>query len=181
VDLQALAPPGDRLTAGPAPASVGAMPSPAVTLREITDENREAVTRLRVAPEQERFVASVEKSFRDAAETPEANPWYRGVYDGDEPVGFVMLSWDVTPAPGILGPWFLWRLLIDRRRQRRGYGRATLERIVEIVREAGGRELLTSYVPGDGEPWPFYRAFGFEPTGDIEDGEIVLRLDLTGR
>lgn len=157
------------------------MSSPAVTLREITDENREAVARLRVAPGQERFVASVEKSFRDAAEAPEANPWYRAIYAGGEPVGFVMLSWDVTPAPGILGPWFLWRLLIDHRHQRKGYGRATLERIVGIIRAQGATELLTSYVPGEGEPWPFYRSFGFEPTGEIEDDEIVLRLDLTGR
>jgi diamine N-acetyltransferase len=44
----------------------------------------------------------------------------------------------------------------------------------------GARELLTSYHPGEGEPWPFYRRFGFEPTGEIDDGEIVLRLDLTG-
>lgn len=157
------------------------MPTPSITLREITDDNRDAVTRLRVAPDQTRFVASVEKSFTDAAEAPEANPWFRAIYAGDEPVGFVMLSWDVTPAPGILGPWFLWRLLIDERHQRKGYGRATVERIVEIIRTEGATELLTSYVPGDGEPWPFYRAFGFEPTGEIEDDEIVLRLDLTGR
>jgi diamine N-acetyltransferase len=42
-------------------------------------------------------------------------------------------------------------------------------------------ELFTSYEPGDGEPWPFYQRFGFEPTGEIDDGEIVLRLALSGR
>ena len=25
----------------------------------------------------------------------------------------------------------------------------------------GGTELLTSYEPGKGEPWPFYQRFGF--------------------
>ena len=149
-----------------------------VTLREITDENRAAVTALRVAPGQEQFVASVEGSFEDAATTPEGNPWYRAIYAGDEPVGFVMLSWNVTPSPGILGPWFLWRLLIDEQHQRRGYGRAALGRVVETIREHGATELLSSYQPGDGEPWPFYRRLGFEPTGEIEDGEVVIRLDL---
>jgi diamine N-acetyltransferase len=91
-----------------------------------------------------------------------------------------MLSWDVTPSPGILGPWFLWRLLIDERHQGRGYGRAALERIVDIVRDAGGTELLTSYVPGEGGPWPFYERFGFVPTGELDGVEVVLRLDLTG-
>src|SRR5262245_14943323 len=154
------------------------MTGPTVTLREISDGNRAAVAALRVAPGQEQFVASVEKSFTDAAETPEGNPWYRAIYAGDEPVGFVMLSWDVTPQPGILGPWFLWRLLIDARHQRRGYGRAALDLIVDAIRREGATELLTSYQPGEGEPWPFYRKYGFVETGEVDEGENVIRLAL---
>lgn len=150
-----------------------------VHLREITDEDRAAVCALRVRPDQELFVASVSASIAEAATTPEGNPWYRAIYAGDEPVGFVMLSWDVAPAPGIIGPWFLWRLLIDERHQRRGYGRAAMALIVDLVRADGAADLLTSYQPGDGEPWPFYRGLGFEPTGELDDHEIVLRLDLT--
>jgi diamine N-acetyltransferase len=149
-----------------------------VTLREITDDNRDAVTALSAGAAEGRYVASVAKSFVDAAETPEGNPWYRAIYAGDEPVGFVMLSWNVTPGPGIFGPWFLWRLLIDERFQRRGYGRAALDRVVEIVRAEGATELLTSYVPGDDGPWPFYEKYGFRPTGEIDEDEIVIRLPL---
>jgi diamine N-acetyltransferase len=151
-----------------------------VSLREITDENRDAVRALRVGHSQERFVSSVVESLEEAAATPHAAPWYRAVYADDEPVGFVMLSWNVTPAPGILGPYFLWRLLIDEHHQRRGFGREALVQIVDLVRVDGAAELLTSYQPGDGEPWPFYQRFGFEPTGDVDEGEIVLRLDLSG-
>jgi diamine N-acetyltransferase len=149
-----------------------------VTLREITDENRDAVSALHVRPDQEQFVGGVAESIKEAAATPEGSPWYRAIYAGDEPVGFVMLSWNVTPAPGILGPWFLWRLLIDQRYQRRGYGRATLTAVVDLIRAAGATELLTSYQPGEGEPWPFYERFGFVPTGEIDGTEVVLRLDL---
>ena len=150
----------------------------AVSLREITDLNRAALVALSVAPGQEQFVASVAQSLDEAAATPEGSPWYRAIYAGDEPIGFVMLSWNVTPAPGIIGPWFLWRLLIDEHHQRRGYGRAALTQIVDLVRAEGATELLTSYQPGEGEPWPFYRRFGFVPTGEIDGSEIVLRLDL---
>ena len=151
-----------------------------VTLRELDDGNRADVLALRVAPGQDRFVSSVEDSLLEASEVPQGNPWYRAVYAGDEPVGFVMLSWDVTPIPGeIIGPWFLWKLLIDERYQGRGYGRATLHRVVQLVREQGGTELFTSYTTGEGEPWPFYERFGFVPTGERDaDGEIILRLDL---
>ena len=150
-----------------------------VRLVEITDANRDAVTALRVHPAQERFVASVEKSFQDARENPEAKPWFRAVCDGDTPVGFVMLSWDLVPGPGLLGPFFLWRLLVDAEHQGRGYGRAILNEVVALLRAEGATELLTSCVPGEGSPEPFYRGFGFVPTGDTdEDGEVILRLPL---
>jgi diamine N-acetyltransferase len=153
--------------------------TPPISLREITDENRDAVCALRVAPGQERFVSPVVESLEEAAATPQAAPWYRAVYSAEEPVGFLMLSWDATPAPGILGPYFLWRLLIDEHHQRRGFDREALVQIVDLTRADGARELLTSYHPGHGEPWPFYQRFGFEPTGEIDEGEIVLRLDLS--
>jgi diamine N-acetyltransferase len=150
-----------------------------VRLVEITGENRDAVCALRVRPGQERFVASVAQSLEDAATTPEGEPWYRAVYSGGEPVAFVMLSWDVPPGkPGVLGPYFLWRLLVDGRHQGRGIGRAVLDEVVSLVRADGGTELLTSHQPGDDGPGAFYRKYGFSPTGEIDHGEIVLRLAL---
>ena len=89
-----------------------------------------------------------------------------------------MLSWNVIPAPGVPGPWFLWRLLIDERHQRRGYGSAALARVIEIVRAAGARELLSRFQAGDGDPWPFYERFGFVRTGEFDAGRAVIRLDL---
>jgi len=151
-----------------------------VVLREITDGNREAVLALRVAPGQERFVSSVRGALREAAEYPQAKPWYRAVYVDGEPVGFVMLSWNVEPQPPeILGPWFLWKLLIDERHQGRGYGREVMRQIVALVRADGATELLTSYVPHDGGPAGFYERLGFAPTGALDpDGEVIMRLAL---
>jgi diamine N-acetyltransferase len=151
-----------------------------VRLREITEQNRESVLAQRVAAGQERFVSSVRESLDEAERYPQANPWYRAVYDGDEPVGFVMLSWDVEPQPPeIFGPWFLGRLLIDDRHQRRGHGLEVMRQIVDIVRAEGGTELLTSFVPGDDGPSGFYTRLGFVPTGDVDEaGEIVVRLAL---
>lgn len=153
----------------------------AVSLREITDENRDAVLSLRVAPAQERFVGSVRGALDDAARYPHANPWFRAVYAGDEPVGFVMVSWDVAPQPPeIIGPWFLWKLLIDERHQHRGYGSEAVRRVAQLVHRAGATELLTSYVPGDGGPAGFYDRLGFVRTGELDaDGEIIVRLPLS--
>lgn len=155
------------------------MTAPAVRLVEITGDNGDAVRALRVHPGQERFVASVSRSLEDAATTPEGEPWYRAVYAGDEPVGFVMLSWNVPPGrPGVLGPYFLWRLLIDARHQGRGFGRAVVALVTGLVRADGGTELLTSHQPGEDGPGEFYRRLGFRPTGQVDQGETVVRLVL---
>jgi diamine N-acetyltransferase len=151
-----------------------------VSLREITDQNREAVVALRVAASQEGYVSSVADSLEEARGTPEGSPWCRAVYVEDQPVGFVMLSWNVTPdPPRIIGPWFLWKLLIDQRHQGRGHGREAVKLVADIARDHGASELLTSCVVGDRSPEPFYRQIGFVPTGERdENGEIVLALRL---
>src|SRR5688500_20292676 len=114
-----------------------------VTLREITDANREAVLALEVGPGQERFVAGVEESIREAAETPEGAPWYRAIYAGEDPVGFVILSWNVTPQPGIIGPWFLCRFPIDERFHGRGICLVALHVGVCVSRAVGGTQHVT--------------------------------------
>jgi GNAT superfamily N-acetyltransferase len=150
-----------------------------IELREVTDEVREELLReVVVSEEHQRFVSTVEGSLAEAAEYPEANPWYRGVYDDGEPVGFVMIAWDVEPQPGLIGPWFLWKLAIDRDHQRRGYGRAVIDAIIEIVRAHGGTELITSYTDEPGGPKDFYAKVGFVPTGQDHEGEVLVAKSL---
>ena len=158
----------------------GAVP---VELVEITDENRPSVVALELGPGQERFVSTVAGSLAEAAAVPQGRPWYRAVHVDGELVGFVMISWDLRPVPeGLNGPWFLWKLLVDRRHQGRGHGRAIVETVVDLVRAEGGEELLTSHVVGEGGPAGFYEKLGFVPRGDLDaDGEVLLRLDLRSR
>jgi diamine N-acetyltransferase len=145
-------------------------------LREIDDAVREELIReVVVAEEQRAFVSDVAGSLAEAAEAPEANPWYRGVYDDGAPVGFVMLAWDVDPSLGLVGPWFLWKLAIDRDHQGRGYGRVVIDRLAEIIRGEGGTELYTSYTEGPGGPGPFYARLGFEPAGRHGDEALAVK------
>jgi diamine N-acetyltransferase len=75
--------------------------------------------------------------------------------------------------------YYLWRLMIGDGHQRQGYGRRALELLVEYVRtRPNATELLTSYVPADGGPEPFYRRLGFIDTGKIDDGAVVIKLAL---
>jgi diamine N-acetyltransferase len=151
-----------------------------VTLREITSGNETAVCALKVAPGQELFVTSVPESLDEAQRSPEAHPWFRAIYAGERPVGFVMLSYNVPPGnPEAPFRYFLWRLLIDAEYQRRGYGRAAMALVIDVVRNSpGATDFFTSVHPGDRGPAPFYQSLGFEATGEWTEGEEVYRLPL---
>jgi diamine N-acetyltransferase len=153
---------------------------PVVSLREITEDNRGAVESLAVSEEQSYYVASVTTSLQDAEDYPDARAWYRAVYADDEPVGFVMISDGITvDDPSYVGPYYLWRLLVDHRFQGRGYGTATLDLIVDHVRtRPDARTFLVSHVVGPTSPLTFYQQYGFRLTGEVHEGEPILELDL---
>jgi diamine N-acetyltransferase len=148
-----------------------------VSLRPLSESNRQAVEDLRVSPSQERFVSSVAESLLEAAEHPDARALYWAVYDEDAPVGFVMIA-DEVGSPDYI-PHYLWKLLIDERYQRQGFGTATLDLIVEYFRGRPGVEVLTTSAgEGEGSPIAFYERYGFERTGEVHSDEVVLRLKL---
>lgn len=156
-----------------------AMPD-TVRLVEITPDNARAVEALVTHKSQERFVAPVLCSFADALirkvkDGVPVVPWYRAIDADGELAGFVMLTavTDSRPEP------YLWRLLVDRRHQRRGIGVQTLEAVVEVCRDWGAESLAVSWVEGRGSPEPFYRRHGFVPTGEVKEDEVVARLPLT--
>jgi diamine N-acetyltransferase len=143
-----------------------------ITLDEVTGESVRAICRLAVAPDQSAFVAPNAVSFAEALFEPHA--WYRAIAADGVPVGFVMLYDD--PAEPV---YYLWRFMIDARHQGKGYGARALELVLAHVRERpGATELKVSWVPGEGSPEGFYRRLGFEPTGEIDEGEVVARLAL---
>lgn len=143
-----------------------------VSLREVTADTLRSILRLKVSPQQEQFVADNATSIAQAYFEPKA--WFRAIYADETPVGFVMLYDDIEKPE-----YFLWRYMIDGRYQGLGFGRQALLQVIDIVRgRPGATEMLLSYVPAEGSPEPFYAGLGFINTGDVEDGENVMRLEL---
>jgi diamine N-acetyltransferase len=148
-----------------------------VSLRPLTDANREAVEALRVSPGQDRFVSAVADSLREAAEHPDARAVYWAVHADDTPVGFVMIA-DEVGSPDYIAH-YLWKLLIDERYQRRGFGTATLDLIVEYFRNRGVGTMWTSAGQGEGGRVTLYERYGFKRTGNSHSNEILLRLEIS--
>lgn len=144
-----------------------------VSLREVRADTVRAVLHLKVSPEQERFVAPNANSIAEAHFNPE-HAWFNAIYADDTPVGFVMLYDDPdTPT------YFLWRFMIDARYQGRGYGTRALRLVVEHVKDRPDAAVLgVSYVPGEGSPETFFKKFGFEETGEMDEDEVIAQLLL---
>ncbi len=144
-----------------------------VTLREITKENLSDILRLKVAPQQEHFVASNAVSLAQAHFEPET-PWFRAIYAGEMPVGFLMLEYDREYET-----YNLWRFMIDERHQGRGYGRRALALLFAHVKTLPRADAFyTSCAPAEGGPGPFYEKMGFAYTGEEEDGELWMRREV---
>ncbi|MEM9352048.1 MAG: GNAT family N-acetyltransferase [Planctomycetota bacterium] len=139
-------------------------------LCEITEDNLIDVLRLSVHETQKRLVASNAASIAQGHYSDLA--WFRAIYAGGEAVGFVMLSEDEAKPE-----YFLWRFMIDVRHQGRGLGRDALLQVIERVRQKPGAScLMTSVIPREGNARRFYEKLGFEATGEVEEGEELLRL-----
>jgi ribosomal protein S18 acetylase RimI-like enzyme len=151
-------------------------------LREITPEVLDELrTHVVLPPGQAEWVGGTgDDSLDEAAENPQGNPWPRAVYRDGVPVGFVMMSWDVEPhPPELVGPWYLWKLMVAPESQGQGVGREVVRHLAALIKEQGATELLTSVARGDGTPYGFYLGLGFVPTGVYAEwDEEILALPL---
>lgn len=150
-----------------------------VTLGEVTAESVRAVTNLRVAPEQEGYVASNAVSIAQAYFHREA--WFRAICAGDVLVGFVMLRDSTLLNTDEQRPEIsLWRFMIDQQFQRLGYGRRALQLVLAHARSRPGiTSIQTSYVAGPHGPRDFYLESGFRHTDQAKpNGEVCLTLDF---
>jgi diamine N-acetyltransferase len=149
-------------------------PTARVRLREITEETVIAICELSdtLSAPQRKMVATNAQSIAQAYFNKHA--WFRAIYAGEAPVGFLMLSDDPD-----LPEYFLWRLMIAGPYQGLGYGRQAIRLLVDHVRtRPGAKELLVSCEEGEGSPEGFYARLGFARNGLILDEEIVMSMAL---
>ncbi len=154
-------------------ASVGTGPTFAV--RDVTAGNVDRLLKLAVKPEQTGFVASVATSLAQAAYRPAGRAL--GLYDGDQPVGFLLL-WDYRRDPdGARDALGIWRLMIDAQHQRRGLGALAMQWAIAEARRLGVAELRLSHVPAN-PVGNYYQRFGLAYTGEVDGSERVMALRL---
>jgi len=151
-----------------------------IRFSEISRANVYDIMRLsRTLPsEQQNLVAPNAVSIVEGIYTP--NSWFRGIYEKDLPVGFIMLSFGSELDSGIpnKNDVYLWRYMIASPYQGRGIGLLALKKVIHQLKESGYRHFYTSCSMEEGSPYPFYLKCGFVDTGRKVEDEQLLHIDL---
>ncbi|MBR0464142.1 MAG: GNAT family N-acetyltransferase [Clostridia bacterium] len=157
-------------------------------LEKVTGKNVWDLLKLEVSETQKTFVAPNEVSMIEAytAITGNGHAFPFGIYDDDMPVGFLMIGFDVDDywedAPEIAkGNYNLWRLMIDKTCQGRGYGKEAVQLALDFIRTLPCGEAAfcwLSYEPENKAARRLYQSFGFEETGEMDGEEIIAVLKL---
>ena len=142
-----------------------------IELEQVTKENIGAVLALDVDESQRRFVSSTAESLAQAyAYFTTAFPF--AVSDDGKIVGFIMMGFYEEK-----GYYTLWKLLIDERYQRQGYGRQALEQGIAFLKEKFGvNKIYTGVIPENHVAKKLYHSVGFAETGLFENGMEELCL-----
>ncbi len=146
-----------------------------ITLRAITEENFIDAFNLKLAPGQERFVSHPVRSLAQAyVYREQCQPF--GIYEGDTMVGYVMVIYDYD-----IPEYDIWHMMIDESYQRRGYGSAALDLVLDYIKTKpfGSSNRVTLTCNRDNiQALKLYKSKGFTETGAEDEDEIELSLTL---
>ena len=151
-----------------------------IQLMPISDENKEAVLKLSTREDQP-FCATNRRSLEQAeeanADCPDlARPF--AIYADEKAVGFCMFAFD-PEAEDEDDRYWLWRFMIDQNEQGKGYGQAALAEIIQYFRVHGADRIFLGTEPENECGMHIYHKAGFVETGDMDDGEAVMKLMLS--
>lgn len=163
-----------------------------IKLVKVNTKNFDALVNLEVNEEQKNYVASNVYSLAEAYATNaegEGAAMPFGIYDGETPVGFLMIGynicddWDDEIPDFSINSYLIWRFMIDKKYQGEGYGRAAMKLALDYIKTfpCGKTEWCwLSYEPENEVAKKLYSSFGFVERPDFykEGDEMPAVLEL---
>lgn len=153
-----------------------------LSIRPVTKNNWRELGKLKVRDDQTHFVAANIWSIAESQfgyDHPEEGHWDMvpyGIYDGDIPVGFLMIGYN-SSNPKLQG--YVIRLMVDEQYQGKGYGKSAMNWILDHYRKDERiHRFAISYEPDNDVARKLYASLGFVETGEIFEGEVVAELQI---
>ena len=148
-----------------------------INLREINENNFNQVIKLYdgLTDYQKKCVAPNVYSLAEAYANKD-RAWVRAIYLIDKPIGFIMMAlWDDDIPKEDLPAYYLWRFMISREYQNKGFGKKVLDIIIKKCQTDRIKTLYVSCEMEEKQPFEFYIKYGFIDTR-INDGEQILKM-----
>lgn len=144
-----------------------------VKLRDVTADNWENVVDLELLDDQQGFVASNAVSIAESKFNPHAVP--KAIYAGKKLVGFLMF--ESLHEDGKPHEYSIYRFMIDKRHQGKGYGKAAMMLLLDLIREDRKlKRIEVCYMPDNAASRSLYVSLGFVEVGLDEDGEMIAEI-----
>ncbi|MCR1934154.1 GNAT family N-acetyltransferase [Clostridium tepidum] len=141
-------------------------------LEEVTSKNWRYVISLKVNENQQNLIESNAYSIVESKFIPQWHP--KSIYCNNNLIGFAMYGYFQKENR-------LWldRFMIDYRYQNKGYGKASLNLLINtILKEYNCNKIYLSIFKNNIEAMKLYKKFGFEFTGELdENGELIMVLE----
>ena len=157
-------------------------------LKKINRNNIGEILKLEVFDNQKSFVATNSSSIIEAyiAITNNNDVFTFGIYKYDTPIGFLMIGFDVNSddegAPRIVkGNYNIWRLMIGKNFQGKGFGKKAMNLAIEFVNTfpcGTAKYCWLSYESDNEVARQLYKSVGFIETEEKDGEEIVAIMKL---
>jgi len=148
-----------------------------IKFKEIIEDNYFEYADLEATEEQRPFVYGPVSSL--------AHAWLYGdrarpfaIYNDETMVGYLMFDidyqWD-DPRKTCA----IWRLLIDKKHQRKGYGKTALKMAIDYLKDNHDPDIIrVNLLSGNDIAESMYKSFGFTPSGEVHGKQFTMHLDL---
>ena len=157
-------------------------------LKKINRNNVAEILKLEVFDNQKGFVATNNSSIIEAyiAIIENNHVFTYGIYKDETPIGFLMIGYDVNSddegAPKIAkGNYNIWRLMIDKKFQGKGFGKKAMNLALEFVNTfpcGTAKYCWLSYESENDLARHLYKSVGFVETDEKDGEEIVGIMEL---
>jgi diamine N-acetyltransferase len=153
----------------------------AVVLQNVTRDNWRETLQLGVHPSQQRFVADYAPiaaiALAKAFVRPTGLVWVPyAIYADALLLGFIELAY----APESCDQYWIYHFFIDKAHQGKGYGKAALHALVQLVVEEHPevQYIQLTVHPENNRAQQLYKGVGFRPTGEEVYDEPVYKLKI---